>query len=45
MREGVQKDLERQQRKQENKKLLEEQLALHKQLAERDKSKPDYTKS
>ncbi len=38
MRQGVQRDLERQQKKKENKTLLEEQILLHKQLTERDTS-------
>ena len=37
MRQGVARDLERQHRKEENRRLLEEQLALQRQLKERDK--------
>lgn len=38
MREGVKKDLERQQQRLQNKKELKEQLILQKKLEERDKS-------
>lgn len=37
MRQGVERDLERQQRKEENRRLLEEQLELQKKLEGRDK--------
>ena len=37
MRQGVQMDLERQRRKEENRRLLEEQIAMQRQLRERDR--------
>lgn len=37
MRQGVERDLERQKRKEENRRLLEEQLELQRKLEERGK--------
>ena len=41
MRQGVERDLERQQKKEENRRLLEEQLELQKRLEQRDKDTQD----
>lgn len=39
MRMGVERDIERQRRKEENVRVLEEQIALHHRLEERDRTK------
>ena len=40
MREGVRKDIERQQQRLQNQRDLEQQIQLQKKLEERDKLKP-----
>lgn len=37
MRQGVERDIERQRKKEENRRLLEEQIELERKLKERDK--------
>ena len=42
MRQGVERDIERQRRKEENRRLLEEQIELERKLKERDEDRDTH---
>ncbi len=43
MRQGVERDIERQRKKEENRRLLEEQIELERKLKERDEDRHTHS--